>query len=766
MHVSLKKEPKDIKHILYSYLKYWYLFVLGLLIATASVFLYLRYHAIPIYQADSVLLIKDSNATNRVSEIESASDLGLFKSSRDLVNEMGILKSSALMEQALKRIGIYASYSLEGNLKDVAVYEKNLPIHLDVDSLNPPKPGGHYVLKFTGEKTYELSTENGRFVPYTFGVPIALGEGSVVVNRNPNIPVDAFKNASLNFSFTDIQAASEYYSSKLAVMPTSEKGGSLLKISLQDPLPERAEELLTTLISIYMEEAVIFNNQLALNTIQIIDSRLMQLTEELSDAEKSVEGYKQRNDLTDVNSDAQMYLESATDSNKQLANYENQLDVLNSISAYIIQSGSELKMIPSTLVVEDPSLQNLILKFNNLQLERQQMLQSTPSTNPLVVRMTGEINALKGNILEALNNVKNGLLITQKNIRSNSQRFQSQIRKVPLAERELTQINRQQSTKNDIYTFLLEKREEAALSLNAPVTNSRIIERPKATRKPVRPNKTSMYLGAFILGIFIPFSGIYVRQKLNDTIQSVEDIVHCTATPVLGKVAHNKERVTVVATAERNTPIAEFFRLIRFNLKFATLGRLSKVILVTSGKKGEGKTFFTINLATSLALAGNKVIALGFDLREPQLMKDLKLLNKKGITDYLSQEVLTLNDIIIPVPDVENFDVIGAGTLASNPGELMISDRIQVLIEELKSNYDYVLIDTAPIGKVADAYGLAPYSDVCIFVVRQQFTSKKELQTIEDIHSNKKIKSPFIVLNDVKMVHGETYGYGKTNRIS
>ncbi|MDT0675831.1 GumC family protein [Autumnicola musiva] len=759
--VSGKAGGKNLLDLVSGYLKYWYLFVLGVIICIGLAYLYLRYKAVPQYQVNSTLLIKDKDNGEGASDLKSFGELGLIKPSRNIKDEIGILRSAGLMEKVIKNLDLQVSYYLPGKFDEVEVYKEDLPIQLNpADSAF--NPGTTLGIRLKDNQSFELKEinedESGKFSVYQYGETINKPYGTFTVERNTDVSTSKIEGMML-IRFQAVENLADFYTSKLVVEPVNETG-SLLSISFLDHLPKRGKDIMNKLIEVYTEKSLDYRNELAMNTIDMIDERLALLTNELTSVEENVENYKQRNELTNVSSDAELYLKRASEANSQLAAYQTQIDVLNSLESYLQQNGDNAPLVPSSLSIEDPTLVNLISRLNELQLRKRSLLRTTPDDNPLVVEIDQQLTDLRTNALENLKNIKESLLIAQRNLRQDSRRYQSQVRKVPAAERQLLAINREQSTNQDLYLYLLQKREEEALSLAAPISNIRIVDAPRAGGIPVSPNKTSVYLGALIFGLFLPFSVVYAKERINDKIQSRADIEEYTNAPVLGEIAHNKEKEILVAKEEKNTPVAELFRLIRFNLKFVSAGRKNKIILITSGSQGEGKTFFSINLGSSLAISGKKVVVLSFDLRAPKLMKDVGLSDKFGITNYLIDDELEVKDIITPSPEIEGLYFIGSGAIPPNPGELMLSEKIESLLKELEQNFDYVLIDSAPIGKVADAFALAPFADSTIYVVRQNYTKKAELKTVEDIFENNKVNRPMVVLNGTKSKEAYSYGYG------
>ncbi|MDT0686061.1 GumC family protein [Autumnicola psychrophila] len=748
---------KDLKKTISGYLKYWYIFLASVALFVVLAYLFIRYETIPEYRVSTVILVQDKDKGSATSDLESFSDLGLIKSTRNVEDEIGILKSSSIMEKVLRNLSMGVTYYAQGSIDDVNLYSENIPISVEI--LDSTTIKNYYpvviTLKNDEEVGIKISESESDFSFYNFNDTINKPYGSFRIVKKVQKPTE-FMEGDIVFQFTDVNLLASDLAEKLAVDPVNERGG-LLELSLLDPIPQRGKAILNELISVYEQEGINYRNQLALKTISMIDERLQLITGELTDVEKNVEQFKQENDLTNVSSDAEMYIQQATEYNSQLADFETQIAVLNSIENYLRGSNAENTMVPSSLNIQDPTLVGLISRFNDLQLQKRRMLETTPAGNPLVVDIQRQLTTLRSNILENLSNIKQGLNITKDNLQSNSYRFQSRISKVPTVERGLTEINRQQSTKQGLYLFLLQKREEEALSIAAPVSNTRIVDEPKAGAFPVSPNKTSIYLGSVLLGLFLPFSFVYVKDLLDDKVQTTKDIEELTNTPILGQIALDETNENIVAKEKSSTPIAELFRLIRFNLKFITTGNENKVILVTSGDKGEGKTFFSTNLGVSLASSGSKVVVLSFDLRAPKLMSYIGMSDEFGITDYLVNDNIEVQDLFLSHADLENITFIGSGRIPPNAGEIMLHDKIGVMIRELRTLFDYVIIDTAPVGKVADIFALGPFADATLYIVRSNRSKKDSLKEIDQIYRGDKLKNPMIVLNGVNIK--DSYGY-------
>jgi tyrosine-protein kinase Etk/Wzc len=750
---QFESEEINIKEVLQKYLKYWYLFVLGVIIAGAVAFVYLRY-VTPQYRISSTLLIKDDKKGPSLADNAVLDDLNLFQSGKNIDNEIEILKSKSLMNRVLQELSLNTTYYVDGRVKSTEIYGAAMPLKVIVSKLDSSAFNKSIVIQPKNNNLFQID-EDGTLSEHKFGEQVKKPYGVFTVVAGTG---NAAKDKNVTIKFHDIRKVADSYNQKLTVAPVN-KNASVLSLSLIDPVPAKGVAILNKLVEVYNKEAVEDKNLIASSTIQFIDERLKYLTSELS-LEEDVESYKKDNRVTDVSSEAKLYLEKASDYNRQLSEWAIQIDVLESIERYLLKQESQYELVPSTLTIQDPTLLGLISKFNELQLERNRLLRVSQSGNPLVQNINQQLGNLRSNILENLRNIKDGLKITRSNLQASSAQFESRIKEVPSIEKDLIEIKRQQSIKEGLYLYLLQKREESALSLAATVANSRIIDPAISGDIPVEPKKQLIYLLAILVGLGIPFAGIYIKELLNDRVQSQQDVKKTTDTPILGEIAHNDTFEKLVVTENSRSTVAELFRLIRTNLQFATLGKDNKVIMVTSSMSGEGKTFFTINLGASLALTGKRVVLVNFDLRKPRLLQDMDLSNEIGITNYIIDERLNIQDILIPSPEVTGLYAIGSGPIPPNPAELMMSPKVGHLLAELREQFDYIILDTSPAGQVADAFTLAPLIDACVYIVRYNYTFKSQVAIVDDIYQNKKLNHPMIVLNDADMKEAYGYGYG------
>ncbi|MCC9167203.1 GumC family protein [Pontibacter harenae] len=748
-------KPKNIKLVFLKHLQYWYLYLIGGVLSLAVAYFYLVY-ATPQYRISTTLLIKDEKNSSGSSEGNTFNDIGFINAVKSIDNEMVMLQSSYLMQKALFELSLLTSIYIEGQIKDKEIYGADVPIKVIVNSMKQGAFEKKIAIKILDNIRFELEEGQERTV-YKFGQQIQKSYADFnIVLSSPELS-SIYNDQTLIVKFNDLQALVGEYVENLSVSPYNDKS-SVVVVTITDPVPERGVNIINKLIEVYNKDAMDDKNLIAANTINFIDERLGYLTAELSDVEKGVEQFKQHNELADVSSQTLQYMKESSDYNKQIADLNIQNDVLESIEKYLSkQQSSQYKLVPSSLNIKDPTLLSLISKFNELQLDRERILRTAHSANPIVLSLNEQLANLRIDILENLQNIKSALSVTKRNLLVKSNQFDSRIEQVPVVERQLLEITRQQEIKESLYQYLLQKREEAAISLAANISNSRLIDPAGASNYPISPNKAIIYIAALMVGLGLPFAYIFINLSFNEKVQSMVEVKQTTGVPILGEVSHHNEKHNLVVTGDSRTPVAELFRLMRSNLNFVNFGKNNKVLLITSCVKGEGKTFFSINMAASLALMGKKVVVLDFDLRAPRLAHALGLPNNLGITNYLDNRKTPLEEIIFPSTDVRNLFFIGSGPIPDNPAELMLHEDVEILISTLREQFDYILIDSAPVGQVSDAFALSHLVDSSVFIVRYDYTSRSHLEAIDEIHRLQKLNNMMVVLNDTR--NGSSYGY-------
>ncbi|MFD2203291.1 GumC family protein [Shivajiella indica] len=757
------KGPVNFKYILKKYTKHWHWFLISVLVCGISAYA-IAYFSTPQYLISSSLVIKDQK---KGSDFTSNMLLDGSAASRNMYvveNEAEVFKSESLMIKACQELNFnHAFWKPNGPFRWKEIYDWEVPVVLTVHERRTDFfeeiDDNTVKIKILNDSSFELETPEGEKKIAKFGEKLQNFYGTFSIEKNETYAT--FLDNHLNpikIAFYDPIAVGKYFAYNLSADVVN-KQASVIELFLHAEHPERGVKVLNKLIELYNRETEDEKNQIARNTIAFIDEQLQELGSELKAIEKEAEQYKLNYSITDVGAESELYLESTTANRQQISALSVQIDVLESIEDYITRDENNFQMVPSTLNIDDQTLSELIANFNTLQRQREGMLRTTQPNNPIVQNLNQQLTSLKISILENIKNIKNGLMISRNSLMATASQFQSRASKVPTIERELLDINRNQSIKQDHYLLLTQKREEAMLTLAATSSNSKVIDPPSAYDKPVKPKKTLIYIFGIFLGLGIPFGFIYVKDLMDDTIRLKSDVQHLTSTQILGEISNNKENLGILALRPgKKTLIAEQFRFIRSNLAPIIFKTKGKVIMVSSGMSGEGKTFFSLNLAVSFALTGKKVALLEMDLRKPALLSALKIKAKRGISDLLRENKSDVHSIIHKLHNNENVDLIGCGSIPENPSELLANPTLFEIIEKLKESHDYLIIDTAPVGLVSDSFMLSEISDLTIFMVRCNYTTKAQIHTIEDIRKNKRFKNPMIVLNDAEMEI--TYGYG------
>ncbi|WPU95290.1 polysaccharide biosynthesis tyrosine autokinase [Mucilaginibacter sabulilitoris] len=737
------------------YLKRWYLFLITFVICMGAVWLYIDF-AIPQYKITSTLLIPDDKKGDGILKATAFSDLNMFMETKTVDNEMEILRSRDLIYTALKKLNLDVAYFDIQGLKTRELYAEDVPFKITIKTLGKLAYRKQLKLKGLSAGTFRLEDGELSWI-YRYGQQIKHKDYSFIVDKGP-----AFSNADrlTQIQFKNLhQQAASYSATKLNVNPVVKESNTLI-LSLLDPVPARGVDILTTIITTYNIENVQKKNVTAINTILFIDKRLKSMEQDLSTAEGGIEAFKQQNGTVDASSDAQLNLTKSTEYNQLLDASNVQLGIIRSLEKYLSSSSNQFSVVPSTMGLKDPVLNTLISRFNDLQLERNRMLNSANLSNPLVQNLSEQIASLRVNIKENLANIKNGVVIENNNLKSNYQHYDSRVRSVPALERGLLQRSREQSVKTTLYQYLLQKREETALSLSATIPTSQLVDKPAYDSTPEYPKQSLLYLCGSIVGLLLPALFIYVREQFNVKVKDSSSLNYISGVKILGELSHNEVKSPIAIERGGNSVISELFRYIRTNLGAVNPDSPHKVMLVTSCMKGEGKTFFSINLGLTLAMLNKKVLILEFDLRKPDLLQKLGIEQQRGITDFLQGYTDELNDCIQPYDNAENLYVLGCGSLPKDPAELLLDERMDMLFEWAKDRFDYLIIDTSPVGAVADAFSLAQYADQSIYLVRYNYTSTHQLDILRDIYDNEKFKNLMVVFNDAKKENRPAYAYG------
>ena len=762
----------------------WKWFVLSLIICMGAAHIYLRY-ATPIYQSAAKLLIKDdegSGSRRGGNSIQSATNLGIISNSNGIDNEMEILKSRTLAQQAVYDLKLYVNYRHEGKLKDHVLYgDQEVNIDMDLEHLKKLNAPMNFKITREGRNyhvtgSYYVPIDNNSFNPEAVNIdktfsalPATIGTRVGIVKFTLNGNYMLRDGESLKATMIAPEIAAGKYVESLNVAQAS-KTTTIVDLVLNDEIPQRAIDYLKQLAIVYNRQANEDKNEIAVRTEQFINQRLEKINTELGNTEGQLENYKKRNNMVELKMNASQAVANADQYAQKLNEANTQVALLDELTKYMNEPSNRHQPIPSNVGLSDASATSLINEYNRIALQRNQLLHSASENSPTVTPLTAQLDDLNSSIKRAMTQARAGLKIQRNSIAAQAGKYEGQINNTPEQERMLTQIGRQQEVKSGLYLMLLQKREENSISLAATADKGKLIDNPVFAGK-VTPKNSMIMLIALILGLAIPAGILFLLEFFRYKIEGHNDVAKLTNLPIIADVAIASERAKtkadIVVHENKNNLMEEIFRSLRTNLQFL-LKQHDKVIMFTSTISSEGKTFIASNVAISFALLGKKVVLVGLDIRKPRLAELFEIDNyNHGITNLLVKDEVNWNNVkeqITPSGINDNLDILMAGPVPPNPGELVTRESLEQTIEHLKEHYDYILLDTAPVGLVTDTLSLGRISNATVYVCRADFTQKASFGLINSLSMEKKLPNMSIVLNGVdlsKKKYGYYYGYGK-----
>ena len=773
------EESVDLYALFFKYMAYWPWFVASVLICCIGCYIYLRYQA-PVYNITSSVLIKeeDKRGGSSNSPMSTIQDLGMFSMTSNFDNEVEILRSRTLIKKVVCDLGLYISIAEERMFGYNKPLYKSSPITVYMSPEEAEKLEGEAKLQMKYTRDGKLLVE----------VEYIIEEETEVLEKTfdkfPAVfptPVGVFsfvKNDSILISDGDIDliafvnsptSTARSYIEDLNIEPAS-KTTTIAKLSLQSTVKERGVDFINCLVAFYNQDANDEKNEVAQKTAEFIEERIGIINQELGSTESELADFKQRSGLTDLTSDAQMALQENSKYEQQRTENSTQISLVKFLREYINNPANVDEVIPANVGLQDQNLTSVIDQYNTMLIERKRLLRTSSESNPAVINLNTGIEAMRHSVQTTVSSVLKGLQIAKADIDRQANKFEGRISNAPKQEKEFMTISRQQEIKASLYIMLLQKREENAITLAATANNGRIIEEPLPDKYPVSPKKKVFMLVALILGFGIPVGIVYLHDLLKYKIENREDVEKITDVSILGElpyVVKKEEHGAIVIRENQNDIMEETFRGLRTNLLFM-LGKDEKVILFSSTQPGEGKSFVAGNTAVSLAYLGKKVIIVGMDIRKPGLNKVFNLSHKaEGITNYLSDpENVRLFDMIQKSDISKNLDILPGGPIPPNPTELVARDVLDRAISQLKEYYDYVILDTAPIGMVTDTAIIGRVADMCAYVCRADVTPKVGFSYVNVLREEKKFKKLAVVINSIDMSkrknnYGYGYGYGR-----
>jgi capsular exopolysaccharide synthesis family protein len=750
MENSWAMGPKDF---IFKYLKYlpWVVVcgILGFMLAYVK----LRY-VVPIYRVQSSLLIKDES-DNSIGKDQRLDELFMTRSNTNLSNETAILMSRPVLKRVARNLDLQISYYSQGNLRSSLLYPRT-PIELviggDIEFTN----GFGFLVNILNDDEFTINEDKTK---YRFGKPFSWGGIQCTLLRNNLVGLRDYGSSKFVVNFRTLQQVAEGLLGGLKV-GTANDQATILTLTFDGENSALGVNILNNLMAVYDSLIVEDKTRIAINTEHFIDSRLASLKYDLGGVEGSLKNEMEQNQAFNLEEQSKKYLENISDVRKNLIQAGVRIKVVDMLIDYIGNKDNDYRLVPTNLGIDEPVLIQLVTEYNKMQLERESNLRTTKANNPAIKGIEANIEKVRLDIREALQNVKNAYQLAFNSIDQEAASLKDQLRTLPGKSMQLLNVQRQQKILEELYSFLLQKKLESSISSASAISNSKVLEPALASANPISPDRKKLYTFYLFMSLLIPIGIIALVEVLKDKVSGRMDVEKRTSAPILGEIGHSEEsKSSLVVTKNSRSIIAEQFRIIRTNLQYISGRKEKTVILVTSSFSGEGKSFISTNIGAVLALSGKKTVIMEFDIRKPKIVSGLDLKRKMGISNYIIGKA-TFNELLVKVEGIDSLYVIPCGPIPPNPAEILLDKRLDELMEEVMANFEVVIMDTAPVGLVSDAVTLSRFADCTLYVIRQGYTFRKQLTLIDELYHGKKLPSLSLLLNDVKAGGGYYGGYG------
>ncbi|MGB1296353.1 MAG: GumC family protein [Flavobacteriales bacterium] len=754
----------NLLDLIIPYLRNWKAYVVCVTLCVLGAFFYLK-NATPIFQASTSLMLKDEDKSGSIGALGDFEDLGLFGGGGSKVdNELEILKSRNLLEGTISKLKTNIEIWQIDGFKKNPIYQ-NSP--LNIKDPNGSIYGLEDIMSFDVEF---ISNSEGKikfddqddWMNYSWGASLEYEELNIIIL--PNIQqLEAKDNKVYKVVITPLDLAVDNLLKRIAFSGSSKKN-DVIKLSLKDASKQRAKDVLNTLVDLYIESGITDKKEVNLKTEEFIDNRLLIIKNELSKIEENAEDFRTTHKLLSIQNQSTLFSENMAKSRDELMKTETQIRLAEFLSNQVVDKDNEFALIPVNIGLNNQGLNTLSNSYNELVIDRNRIEQTTHKLNPILKNLDAQLSDLKNNIQLSLNNYIKTLKITKSELKGQERIINKEISQIPVQERQYRSIARQQELKEALYLFLLQKREETSLSLAATSSNSKVIDIAHSSNKPVAPVTKIILLVGLLVGLILPTVVIYVKELLNTKIHNKKELEGLVGDiPILGDIPTSKEKNSRIVTTSDRSSTAEAFRILLTNLNFLISKKSegAKVICVTSTIAGEGKTYVSTNLSTVLSFSKKKTLLIGADVRNPK-MADYFTDSQQhlGLTNYLSDESMTMGEVIVPQSDNANLDVIFSGIIPPNPVELLSSERFENLMSDLGEKYDYIVLDTAPVSLVTDTLLISKFADMFVYVSRAEYLDKRMLEVPKNLYKQNRLPNMAMVLNDIDVKKGYGYGYG------
>ena len=754
----------NIREEIEKYFIHWRWFVVCSMLALIGAYVYLRYST-PEYSASTSILIKDNQKSGISQELEAFKDLGIVggSSSNNTDNEIEILKSRKIIGNVVDSLNLTISYFSEGRVKQTEIYNKSPVtfILLEKDSVIQ-KVDSTFSIVIKDGKNYQLKDADDRTISsHSFNEIVKSKLGIFKITR-ASLSFEEDVDQNIHITIAQRYKIIDKYRKQITISPVN-KNSSVLTLTLNDAVKEKAEDILNVLVNQYNKDAIGDKNEVSEKTKDFIDERLAKVGADLSAIQDDVKEFKSKTGSIGLSTEGELALEAVKENSEKLAIIETEQKLASWIKERLTEQAKEEDILPSNLGFTNVNITEAINNYNALILQKKKLVVNAGVKNPQLIELKSQINSLKSNLMSSLHNLITSLEFQSSQLKRQESQFKSKISSIPVNERIFIDIARQQEIISGLYSYLLKKKEETAISLAVSVPNAKIIDVAYGSNIPVSPKRKIIFLAALLLGLIIPFIILYVKNLLDTKIHNKKDIEENLSLPFLGDIPKSDVKEKIVIGSENRSSSAEAFRLIRTNLDFMLTSnkrKESKTIFITSTTSGEGKSFISINIAASLAMSGKKTLLMGMDLRAPKVTEYLGLADRKGVTNYITDEDLNLDSLKFNIPEVKGLDIISSGVIPPNPAELLMTKRVENMFTIFKEDYDFIIVDTAPVNLVTDTLLIAKYADMFMYVVRANYLDKRLLAVPQTLYNEKRLPNMAVVLNDTDPKRSYGYGYG------
>ncbi len=756
----------NLKDLLLKYLRYWYWFVLCFIVFTVCAYVSLRY-SVPQYEVSSTIVISQEDNLSDAG-LSVFKDLGLEQSNDQIENEIQILKSKTLIKNVITKLKLHVQYFYEGWVLDIEEYEKPI-VTIDFlvpDSLLYRRSGIFNVRINSGTSFSFIDTDGNELSAHDFGTPVATSVGEAVLIPNQT-NINSAVGKVIKIKLLPVRSLVASYRARLMITRVGQNS-SVLQVSLRDAVIPKAEDFINNLVDAYGTRTINNKKETSNKTAQFINDRLTDISEDLSSVDNQAAKYMSQYGITeDVAGSSGRLADISTENKRQIAIYETQNLLIQSTIDFLKNKEAKNEVIPSNLGIDDSSISTDIGRYNTLVLQRKKLLKTSTTKNPVVVKIDDQLAGLREVLFQSLVSLQDKVAIKLNSVQRRENGFQSKLYQAPERQKDLREIAREQGVTEQLYLYLLQKKEEADITSHITVPNSRIIDRASPTSfLPVSPNKSSTYFLSTVLSLFLPFVVLYIRELLNTNVKSKRDLEELVSAPIIGTIPKGKYKNQFAIDKTSRSPVSEAFRILRTNINFLLAGvekPTGKIIFTTSSVSGEGKTFISSNIAKTLAISGHKVAFIGTDFRFPKFHEVIDLPNGKattGFTNYIMSTDISIEDIIYTEKGEDPLHVIPPGVIPPNPSGLLMNERVQTMFEYLEKNYDYIVVDTAPVSLVTDTLLISKFADLTSYVVKENFSDKRLLSIPEKYYQEGRLVNMAVLLNYASTNMGGAYGYG------